>query len=262
MEYSDPGTNISRKDLIMLNGKVAVITGAGRGIGRAIALQFAEYGSKVVINYRSSITQVEELLSAIRDAGGEAIAVQADISREEEAKKLIDEAVKNYGRLDVLVNNAGITKDNLMMRMSEADFDSVMDINLKGTFFCMKHASNIMLRQRCGKIINISSVVGLMGNVGQVNYAASKAGIIGMTKSAARELASRGITVNAVAPGFIETDMTEALSDKVKEATIANIPLKRYGAAKEVAAAVSFLASEAAGYITGQVLQVDGGLAM
>lgn len=246
----------------MLKGKVAVITGAGRGIGRAIALQFAEYGSKVVVNYRNSATQVEEVLSSIREAGGEAIAIQADISKEEEAKKLIEETVKHFGRLDVLVNNAGITKDNLVMRMSEADFDSVIDINLKGTFFCTKHAASVMLKQRSGKIINISSVVGLIGNVGQANYAASKAGVIGMTKAVARELASRGITVNAVAPGFIETDMTEQLSDKVKEATITNIPLKRYGIASEVAGAVSFLASEAANYITGQVIQVDGGLAM
>jgi 3-oxoacyl-[acyl-carrier protein] reductase len=246
----------------MLKGKVAVITGAGRGIGKAIALQFAEYGSKVVVNYRSSVTQVEELLETIRIAGGEAIAVQADISVEEDSKKLIDEAVKQYGRLDVLVNNAGITKDNLLMRMTEQDFNSVIDTNLKGTFFCTKHAATIMLKQRCGKIINISSVVGITGNVGQANYAASKAGVIGMTKAVARELSSRGITVNAVAPGFIETDMTEQLSDKVKEATIANIPLKRYGKANEVAGAVCFLASEAANYITGQVLQVDGGLAM
>jgi 3-oxoacyl-[acyl-carrier protein] reductase len=246
----------------MLNGKVAVITGAGRGIGRAIALQFAEYGSKVVINYRNSIEQVEELLTTIKNAGGDAIAVQADISCEAEAKKLIEEAVKHFGKLDVLVNNAGITKDNLLMRMSEADFTSVMDINLKGTFFCTKHAATVMLKQRCGKIINISSVVGLTGNVGQANYAASKAGVIGMTKAVARELASRGITVNAVAPGFIETDMTDQLPNKVKEATIANIPLKRYGIANEVANAVSFLASDSANYITGQVLQVDGGLVM
>jgi len=246
----------------MLYGKVAIVTGAGRGIGRAIALQFAEHGAKVVINYRNSITQVEELLETIKTAGGDAIAVQADISNEAEAKNLIAEAVKQYGRLDVLVNNAGITKDNLLMRISEADFDSVIDINLKGTFFCTKHASTVMLKQKSGKIVNISSVVGLTGNIGQANYAASKAGVIGMTKSVARELASRGITVNAVAPGFIESDMTNQLSDKVKEATLANIPLKRYGYANEVANTVSFLASEAANYITGQVIQVDGGMVM
>lgn len=246
----------------MLSGKIAVVTGAGRGIGRAIALQFAELGAKVVINYRNSISQVEELLAAIKNIGGDAFAVRADISREEEAKSLINAAVEQYGRVDVLVNNAGITRDNLLMRMTEEEFDSVMDTNLKGTFFCLKHAATVMLKQRSGKIINISSVVGITGNVGQANYAASKAGVIGMTKSAARELASRGITVNAVAPGFIQTDMTDALSDKVKEATLANIPLKRYGTAREIAGAVSFLASEAANYITGQVLQVDGGMVM
>lgn len=246
----------------MLTGKVAVVTGAGRGIGRAIALKFVQMGSKVVVNYRSSAAQVEELLALIKASGGEAIAIQADVSKEEDSKRLIEEAVKHFGRVDILVNNAGITKDNLMMRMSEQDYDSVMDTNLKGTFFCTKHASSVMLKQRSGKIINISSVVGLMGNIGQANYAASKAGVIGMTKAVARELASRGITVNAVAPGFIETDMTDQLSDKVKEATIASIPLKRYGAADEVAGAVSFLASDAANYITGHVLTVDGGLAM
>ncbi len=246
----------------MLNGKIAVVTGAGRGIGRAIALQFAEFGAKVVLNYRSSIAQVEELLQAIKSAGGEAIAVQADISKEAEAKKLMEAAIKQYGRIDILVNNAGINKDNLLMRMSEEDFDQVIDINLKGTFLCLKHASTIMLKQRSGKIINISSVVGIAGNIGQTNYAASKAGVIGMTKSAARELASRGITVNAVAPGFIQTDMTDALPEKIKEISIANIPLKRFGKASEVAGAVSFLASEAANYITGQVIQVDGGMVM
>jgi len=246
----------------MLNGKIAIITGAGRGIGRAIALQFAESGAKLVLNYRSSISQIEDLILTIKNAGGDAIAVCADVSKEDEAKGLIDAAIKHYGRLDVLVNNAGITKDNLIMRMSEEDFDSVIDTNLKGTFFCMKYASGIMLKQRCGKIINLSSVVGITGNVGQANYAASKAGVIGLTKSAARELASRGITVNAVAPGFIQTEMTDGLPDKIKEASIANIPLKRFGTVSEVASAVSFLASEAANYITGQVLQVDGGMVM
>ncbi len=246
----------------MLKGKIAVVTGAGRGIGRAIALQLAEYGAKVVVNYRNSVAQVEELLAAIHNKGGDALAVRADVSKEEEAKSLIQAAVEHYGRVDVLVNNAGITRDNLLMRMTEEEFDNVMDINLKGTFFCLKHAATVMLKQRSGKIINISSVVGLTGNVGQTNYAASKAGVIGMTKSAARELASRGITVNAVAPGFIQTDMTDVLPEKVKEACIAGIPLKRFGTAGEIAGAVSFLASEAADYITGQVLQVDGGMVM
>lgn len=246
----------------MLKGKIAVVTGAGRGIGRAIALQFAEYGAKVVVNYRSSLTQVDELLLAIKAAGGEAIAIQADISREDQAKALIEAAVKKYGRLDILINNAGITKDNLLMRMTEEEFDSVLNTNLKGTFFCTKYASMVMLKQKSGKIINISSVVGITGNAGQANYAASKAGVIGFTKSVAKELAGRGITVNAVAPGFIETDMTENLPDKVKEAHIALIPLKRFGKASEIAGAVSFLASEAANYITGQVLKVDGGMAI
>jgi len=246
----------------MLSGKIAVITGAGRGIGRAIALQFTQNGAKVVVNYRNSIAQVEELLDEIKNAGGEAIAVQADISKEAQVKGLIESAVKHFGRLDILVNNAGITKDNLLMRMSEEDFNSVLDINLKGTFLCMKYASSVMLKQRSGKIINISSVVGITGNAGQANYAASKAGVIGLTKAVARELASRGITVNAVAPGFIETDMTVHLPDKVKEASIVGIPLKRFGTAKEIAGTVSFLASDSANYITGQVIQVDGGMVM
>ena len=246
----------------MLRGKTAIITGAGRGIGRAIALQFAAYNAKVVLNYRNSINQVEELLQTIKDAGGDAIAIKADISKEEEAKNLIAEAVKEYKTLDILVNNAGINRDNLLIRMTEEEFDSVIDINLKGTFFCMKHAALVMLKQRFGKIINISSVVGITGNMGQANYAASKAGEIGMTKSAARELSSRGITVNAIAPGFIETDMTDTLPDRIREASMASIPLGRFGKATEVAGAVSFLVSESANYITGQVLQVDGGMGM
>ncbi|NLP33643.1 MAG: 3-oxoacyl-[acyl-carrier-protein] reductase [Clostridiales bacterium] len=246
----------------MLKGKIAVVTGAGKGIGRAIALQLIEAGAKVVINYRSSAAQVEELLAEIKDAGGEAIAVQADISKEDEAKGLIQTAVKQFGRLDILVNNAGINKDNLLMRISEVDFDRVIDTNLKGTFFCLKHAATVMLKQRSGKIINMSSVVGITGNIGQANYAASKAGVIGLTKTAARELASRGINVNAIAPGFIETEMTDKLPDKIKDACITNIPFGRFGAAKEIASVVCFLASEAASYITGQVIQVDGGMVM
>lgn len=246
----------------MLNGKVALVTGAARGIGRAIVLELIDAGAKVVINYRSSLAQVEELLVEVKEAGGEAIAVCGDISNEEDAKNLISTTVKEFGRLDVLVNNAGITKDNLLMRISEEDFDKVIDTNLKGTFFCIKHGASVMLKQRSGKIINMSSIVGVTGNAGQANYAASKAGVIGLTKSAARELASRGINVNAVAPGFIETDMTDSLPDKVKEASIANIPFRRFGSASEIAGVVCFLASEAANYITGQVIQVDGGMVM
>lgn len=246
----------------MLEGKVVVVTGAGRGIGKAIALNFAKLGAKVVVNYRTSSVQIKELAKAIELEGGEALAIQADISDETQVKKLMDEAKEHFGRIDILVNNAGITKDNLMMRMSAEDFDQVIDTNLKGVFYCLKHASTIMLRQRSGKIINLSSVVGIVGNAGQTNYSASKAGVIGLTKSAAKELAARGITVNAVAPGFIETEMTDGLSDKIKEATINAIPLKRFGKVDEIAGAVTFLASETANYITGQVLVVDGGMVM
>lgn len=246
----------------MLNGKVAVITGAGRGIGRAVAVKFAKNGYSVVINYRSSRAKVEELLTEIESIGARAVAVAADISKEDEAKRLIEEAIRKFGRIDVLVNNAGVTKDNLMIRMSEEDFDSVINTNLKGSFLCMKYVSAVMLKQKSGKIINISSIVGLTGNTGQVNYAASKAGIIGMTKAAAKELASRGITVNAVAPGFIESDMTDVLPEKVKEAMLARIPLRRYGKVDEIANAVFYLASDEADYITGQVLVVDGGIAI
>jgi 3-oxoacyl-[acyl-carrier protein] reductase len=246
----------------MLKGKTAVITGASRGIGKTIAKALASAGANVVINYRSDSPKVQQLIDEITEAGGSAIAVQADVSDFNEANQLVKATVEHFGSIDILVNNAGITKDNLLMRMSEADFDSVVNTNLKGVFNCTKHASNVMLKQRSGKIINISSVVGITGNVGQTNYAAAKAGIIGMTKACARELAARGITVNAVAPGFINTEMTEVLSDKVKEASIASIPLKKFGEPEDVAHTVCFLASSAADYITGQVIQVDGGMVM
>jgi 3-oxoacyl-[acyl-carrier protein] reductase len=246
----------------MLTGKVAVVTGAGRGIGRAIALKLAQLGASIVIDYRSSAKEAEELISEIRNNGGKAEMVQADVSSFEEAEKVIKFAVESFGKLDILVNNAGITKDTLLLRMKEEDFSKVLDVNLKGVFNCTKHASAIMLKQKSGRIINISSVIGLIGNAGQANYAAAKAGIIGFTKSIAKELGSRGITVNAIAPGFITTDMTEVLSDKVKEKLLENVPLKRLGSPEDVANLAAFLASENASYITGQVINVDGGMVM
>ncbi|MCJ7854729.1 3-oxoacyl-[acyl-carrier-protein] reductase [Lachnospiraceae bacterium NSJ-143] len=242
----------------MLNGKTAIITGAAKGIGRAIALAFAEKGCNIVLNYRSSVS--EELVKEIEGCGVKCLAVKADISNFGEAENLIKTAKAEFGSVDVLVNNAGITRDGLLMRMSEKDFDDVISTNLKGAFNTIRHASGIMLKQRSGAIINISSVVGLMGNAGQANYAASKAGIIGLTKSAARELASRGITVNAVAPGFISTDMTGVLNDDLQKKMIDSIPLKKAGSPEDVAAAVIFLAENR--YITGQVLDVDGGMVM
>lgn len=246
----------------MLTGKVAVVTGAGRGIGRAIALKLAQLGASIVINYRSSAKEAEEVISEIRNSGGKAEMVQGDVSSFEDAEKVIKFAVDSFGRLDILVNNAGITKDTLLLRMKEEDFSKVLDINLKGVFNCTKHASNIMLKQKSGRIINISSVIGLIGNAGQANYAAAKAGIIGFTKSVAKELGTRGITANAIAPGFITTDMTEVLSDKVKEKLLENVPLKRLGSPEDVANLAAFLASDNASYITGQVINVDGGMVM
>ena len=242
----------------MLKDKTAVVTGAAKGIGRAIAIALAKKGCNIVLNYRSSVS--EELVKEIEGCGVKCLAVKADVSNFAEAEILIKTAKAEMGSVDVLVNNAGITRDGLLMRMSEKDFDDVINTNLKGAFNTIRHVSGVMLKQRAGAIINISSVVGLMGNVGQANYAASKAGVIGLTKSAARELAARGITVNAVAPGFIATDMTEVLKEDIQQKMIDTIPLKKAGTPEEVAAAVVFLAENR--YITGQVLNVDGGMVM
>lgn len=246
----------------MLKGKCAVVTGAGRGIGKAVALKLASLGANVVINYRSSEEEALQVQKQAQELGVEAICVKGDISKIEEVENLVSTAKEKFGKIDIMVNNAGITKDTLIIRMSEDDFDKVIDVNLKGVFNCLKTIAPVMLRQKSGKIINLSSVVGISGNAGQVNYAASKAGVIGMTKSLAKELGSRGITVNAVAPGFIETDMTGVLSDKVKDEMKKAIPLKRAGKPEDVANVVSFLASENADYVTGQVIHVDGGMLM
>ncbi len=246
----------------MLTGKVAVVTGASRGIGREIAKTLAAEGAAVVVNYNGSEQRAAEVVKEIQEAGGKAEAIQCDVSDFEKAGELMDHVIKTFGRVDILVNNAGITRDGLLMRMSEEDFDKVVTTNLKGAFNCMRHVARQMIKQKGGRIINISSVSGVLGNAGQVNYAASKAGIIGMTKSAARELASRNITVNAIAPGFINTEMTQVLSDAVKEGAVAQIPMKTFGETKDIADAAAFLASDKARYITGQVLCVDGGMAM
>ena len=246
----------------MENKQIALVTGASRGIGRAIALKLAEEGYVVVINYNGSCEKAAEAKEEIEALGGMAETVKCDVSDFHQCENLIKNIVEKYGKIDVLVNNAGITKDGLLMRMSEEDFMDVININLKGAFNCIRHASRYMMKKRYGKIINIASVVGVAGNAGQANYAASKAGIIGLTKSAAKELASRGITVNAIAPGFIETDMTSVLSDEVKEKLMSQIPLGHFGSARDVANATAFLASLDAGYITGQVFHVDGGMLM
>lgn len=245
---------------IDLKGKTAIVTGASRGIGKAIALRLAELGANIVVNYRS--TPVDDLILEIEKMGVKAIAIKADVSKFDEAEKLVKETVETFGTLDILINNAGITKDALVMRMKEEDFDSVINVNLKGAFNTIRHASGIMFRKRTGRIINITSVVGIIGNAGQTNYSSAKAGLIGMTKSLAKELGSRGITVNAVAPGFIGTDMSDKLSDKQKEAMIGSIPLKRVGSTEDVANLVAFLVSDMATYITGQVINVDGGMVM
>lgn len=246
----------------MLAGKIAVVTGASRGIGRAIAIRLAGEGATVVINYNGSKEKAEEVKQEIEGAGGKAAVCQCNVADFDQCQAFIQKVIDEFGRIDILVNNAGITRDGLLMKMSEEDFDQVIETNLKGAFHTIRFASRQMLRQKSGRIINLSSVVGVTGNAGQANYAASKAGVIGLTKSAARELASRGITVNAIAPGFIETDMTSVLSEKVKEGAAAGIPLGAFGKPEDVAAAAAFLASDGAGYITGQVLHVDGGMVM
>lgn len=244
----------------MLTGKVALVTGAGRGIGRQIALTLAAQNAFVIVNYNGSKDKAEETVSEIKAAGGDAVSYKCNVSDFEECQQMITAIIKEYKHIDILVNNAGITRDGLIMKMSEDDYDAVLDTNLKGTFNTIRHMSRYFLKQKSGRIINISSVSGILGNAGQANYSASKAGVIGLTKAVARELASRGITVNAVAPGFVDTDMTDALSDSAKENLISQIPLGRTGKPQDIANAVLFLASDAAGYITGQVLSVDGGM--
>ena len=247
---------------MLLDGKTALVTGASRGIGRAIALCLAAEGARVAINYAGNVKAAEEVKAAIEAAGGTAILCQADIADSAAVEAMVANVVKEFGTIDILVNNAGITRDTLLMRMKDEDFAKVLDTNLKGVFYCTKAVSKLMMKKRSGRIVNMASVVGLVGNAGQTNYAAAKAGVIGFSKAAAKELASRGITVNVVAPGFIGTDMTAGLPESVKEKMLTDIPLGRMGEPEDVASAVLFLASDQASYITGQVVNVDGGMVM
>ncbi|MFE7061930.1 3-oxoacyl-[acyl-carrier-protein] reductase [Sutcliffiella sp. NPDC057660] len=246
----------------MLKGKTAVITGASRGIGRAIALDLAEQGANIVVNYSGSEAKAYEVVEEIKQMGGNAIAVRANVAYMEEVQAMMKKSLEQFGTIDILVNNAGITRDNLLMRMKEDEWDDVININLKGVFNTTKAVTRQMMKQRSGRIINIASIVGVSGNPGQANYVAAKAGVIGLTKTTARELASRHINVNAIAPGFITTDMTDKLNEEVKSEMLKQIPLARFGDAKDIASVVSFLASEKSAYITGQTIHVDGGMVM
>ncbi|MBS4189189.1 3-oxoacyl-[acyl-carrier-protein] reductase [Bacillus sp. FJAT-49705] len=245
-----------------LEGKIALITGASRGIGREIALELARQGADVVVNYSGSEERANHVVAEIKEMGRNAIAVQCDVSNSDSVATMVKETIDTFGKLDILVNNAGITKDNLLMRMKEDEWDDVININLKGVFLCTKAVTRQMMKQRSGRIINISSIVGVSGNPGQANYVAAKSGVIGLTKTSAKELSSRGITVNAVAPGFITTDMTDKLNEEVKEQMLKQIPLSRFGEPADIANVVVFLASDDSRYMTGQTLHVDGGMVM
>lgn len=247
---------------MLLDGKVAIVTGASRGIGRAVALRLAQEGAKIVVNYAGNHAAAEKTVADIKTAGGEAVLFQADVANAQAVGELVKAAIAAFGRVDILVNNAGITRDNILALMKEDDWDAVIATNLKGIFNCTKAVAKVMIKQRAGKIINMTSVVGIMGNAGQTNYAAAKAGVIGFTKSAAKELAARNINVNAVAPGYITTDMSAAISEQAKTELAKSIPLSRLGTPEDVAEAVLFLASAAANYITGQTINIDGGMVM
>jgi 3-oxoacyl-[acyl-carrier protein] reductase len=245
-----------------LEGKVALVTGASRGIGREIAFELAREGASVAVNYAGSEAKALEVVEEIKAMGRDAFAIQADVSNSESVTEMAKETIERFGKIDILVNNAGITKDNLLMRMKESEWDDVININLKGVFLCTKAVTRQMMKQRSGRIINISSIVGVSGNPGQANYVAAKSGVIGLTKTSAKELSSRGITVNAVAPGFITTDMTDKLNEDVKTEMLKQIPLARFGEPRDIARTVIFLASEDSAYMTGQTLHVDGGMVM
>ena len=245
-----------------LQGKCALVTGGSRGIGRAVCLELARQGARVAVNYAGNAAAAEETVKACQDLGAEAFAIQADVADAAACDAMVKEVLARFGRVDILVNNAGVTRDGLMLTMKESDWDTVLDTNLKGAFQCMKAVYRPMMKQKYGRVVNLSSIVGVRGNAGQANYSASKAGLIGLTKSLAKELAARKVTVNAVAPGFIDTDMTAALPEKAREAMLASIPMGRLGQAEDVARAVAFFAGDESAYVTGQVLCVDGGMAV